>query len=243
MIVDEPVNNVHNFLALLIGKAQAIAGQIIESEIYDITLNELEKDIRTKYNTLTLAEVEFALLRGAKGEYGDYYGLNVKTFTKWLNDYRFSPERLEAIRQKTKTEATRQIPATTTVTTEQSTQMAVEKAVDDFNAFKAMKTAIDMGCTTYNFLSRLGLLSLSPDDKWRLFREAGQQIREEKKQKRQPRVIFEAAGMTDRDKLIEKNDICDRAKKLALKEYFRKIAANNTDFEYLLKKAINHLKP
>lgn len=241
MIADEPANNVHNFLALLTGKVQAIAGQVIESEIYDITLCELEKDIRIKYQTLTLPEVEYALVKGAKGEYGEYYGLNMKTFTRWLNDYCFSPERLEAIRQKT--EAAKQIPAIATTSPAETLRQSVQKALDDFNAFRTMKRTIDIGCTTYYFLTRIELIRLSTDDKWRLFREAETQIREEKKQLRQPKIIFPASTeMTERDKLIEKNTIRERARKLALKEYFKKIAESNTDFKLLLQTTVKNLK-
>ena len=236
MIADEPVNIVHNFLALLTGKVQAIAGQVIESEIYDITLCELEKDIRIKYNTFTLPELEFAMLKGAKGEYGEYYGLNMKTFTHWLNEYRFSPERLEAVRQRT--EAAKQLPAKTTVSQPEIFRLAARKALDDLCAYKNGKQTFDMGCTTYNFLTRLGLLRVSADDKWRLFRKAETQIREEKKKLRRPGMIFRpTTEMTERDKQTEKNIICERAKKLALKEYFREITESNTDFELLLQDA------
>lgn len=52
------------------------------------------EEIVNNYARLELDEIAFALQEGAKGRYGDYQGINLKSVIGWLDAYLKSPERL-----------------------------------------------------------------------------------------------------------------------------------------------------
>lgn len=59
---------------------------------------EFYNELNDKYPRVTIAEVKEALRRGVYGEYGEYFGLNPKTFLNFVKRYLFSDQRSEAKR-------------------------------------------------------------------------------------------------------------------------------------------------
>ena len=49
-----------------------------------ILIAKLAADLQESYPSLTLQEVTLCFELGAKGEYGDCMGLNLRTITRWL---------------------------------------------------------------------------------------------------------------------------------------------------------------
>ena len=48
---------------------------------------QLTKDLYESYGFLRMEEVSICFELGAKEEFGDYVGLNYRTFSKWLKGY------------------------------------------------------------------------------------------------------------------------------------------------------------
>jgi hypothetical protein len=59
--------------------------------IYDLVIEQ--------YKAATLSELDLAFIKGLIGEYGDFVGFGVITFTKWLKGYYNSPKREQAMKE------------------------------------------------------------------------------------------------------------------------------------------------
>ena len=80
------------------------SAQIIQCYIIVGYLTYNEKDIsilaaRESYPYLHRGEIVICFELGAKGEYGDYSGVNLRTFCKWLKAYKTSDLRYRMIKQ------------------------------------------------------------------------------------------------------------------------------------------------
>ena len=62
-----------------------------------ILIAKLAADLQESYPSLTLQEVALCFELGAKGEYGDFMGLNLRTITRWLKCYQTSDLRYQAV--------------------------------------------------------------------------------------------------------------------------------------------------
>ena len=140
-IMEEKPNIVYNFLNALVTKIYIIAGQAIDDdEILDFTVSELQKDVTTRYKGLTLQEVEIALTNGVKGDYGEYYGLNIRSFNKFLSEYTFSEERGKALESRIpRVDPVKQLSAKGTITREENERIAYGNAIDLFDTYKQTK--------------------------------------------------------------------------------------------------------
>ena len=61
---------------------------------------KLAADLQESYPFLTLQELALCFELGAKGEYGDFMGLNLRTFTRWLKSYQTSELRYRAVMER-----------------------------------------------------------------------------------------------------------------------------------------------
>ena len=61
---------------------------------------KLMSDLQTSYSFLHRDEVALCFELGAKGEYGDYNGINVRTFARWLKGYRTSDFRFRLLMER-----------------------------------------------------------------------------------------------------------------------------------------------
>lgn len=85
-------------LVVIIGGIYAQAGQSIDGREIASMAGVLFRDLQTRYSMLTLHEVGLAFDNGLRGDYGQFYGLNVITFNNWLKAYRQSDDRFKAIK-------------------------------------------------------------------------------------------------------------------------------------------------
>lgn len=229
--MDEKPNIVYNFLNALVTKVHAIAGQAItELEILDFMVTELKKDVLTRFKGLTLQEVEIALTNGVKGDYGEYYGLNVKSFNKFLNAYTFSEERSKALSSRlTPVTPEKQLSSRGTITREENERVAIENAFYTFEEYKRSKQCFDPGNCVYDFLDRLKLIKFTPADKWKFMEEAKKQRETERKFLGKTMLISDVI-----EKQQEGGIIVAYAKKIALKRYFDDLVNNEVELKAIL---------
>ena len=67
-----------------------------ENDLAIITA-KLTSDLFESYRYLTCGEVSLCFELGAKGEYGEFMGLNMRTFTRWLKAYKTSDFRYRLV--------------------------------------------------------------------------------------------------------------------------------------------------
>ena len=81
--------------------------------ISDITLltAKLATDLLESYAFLSVEEVELCFELGARGQYGDFAGLNLRTFHRWLRIYKTSEARYRLVTRRETARAA--LPATT----------------------------------------------------------------------------------------------------------------------------------
>jgi len=91
----EPVDIVTQFIAI-ITTAYTRSGQQADPATLALYADELYNSLLEKYPGVSVAEVKEALKEGVYGEYGEYYGLNPKTFIQFIESFLYSKERKEA---------------------------------------------------------------------------------------------------------------------------------------------------
>lgn len=90
------VMNVLERLTDTVNMAYSICGQKPDMETIAITVNELYTKLMEIYPHCTMEEVRTAIRNGVFDEYGEYFGLNVKTFVMFIRAYLFSERRKAA---------------------------------------------------------------------------------------------------------------------------------------------------
>lgn len=80
----------------VVNMAYSISGQKPDMETVAITVNELYTRVMERYPHCTMEEVRTAIRNGVFDEYGEYFGLNVKTFVMFIREYLFSEQRKAA---------------------------------------------------------------------------------------------------------------------------------------------------
>lgn len=80
--------HVYAILTALLTKTFQIHGQSKEQEDFSFTLNELYKYVKKNLIGLTIREIQKVFEKGWRGDYGKYYGINMKTFMTWFESYK-----------------------------------------------------------------------------------------------------------------------------------------------------------
>lgn len=180
-IRSESSNSLDKLVTVLISSSLERIGQ---KEIEDDRIRLLESDIlhllKTKYFNWTAAEIEIAFRKGSLGELGEIdYHLTSQIAAKWLRRYD------QSIRQKATAELKRAISEREREKLHND-EIAVRKYSPDEKAsfvdecFRNFKYGLTYpGSIVYESLEVLGILKLSPGDKWDFVERAIQEIREE----------------------------------------------------------------
>lgn len=164
-------------LADLISKATFTAGQKMAAK--DLTMNSFAMwdEIKQYFPLIRAEEISLAFSNGVRGEYGEFYGLNIKTFYSWIKCYQMSENRakaLIAIKQAEMTDYKK-------YTKEQARKMyfeAVEKIAKEIK--EGGKPQIPMPLKMFRTLWQEGYFTLSSQRREHFIEKALQAINEEK---------------------------------------------------------------
>lgn len=140
-------------VAKLISSLCALKGQVMNDEDIVIIANALRTDLKERYGGLTMEEVDIALNNGVRGDYGDYYGLNLITFLGWIKAYSMSNARLDA---KKSCGVVKSLPPVSPVYEFEKMKMLCLRS---FNLYTETKNVGYMYVTIYQFLQKIGLIS------------------------------------------------------------------------------------
>lgn len=219
------------FMDGLIAKTFLRAGQTSDEETLNFMSVDLTTIIKKRYWFLTVQDLEKAFENGIFGEYGEYYGLNVRTFDSWLSKY--DKYRVEN-KQYERIEPSKMIESTATMTTmeiEKIMQEAFERKLDEYEQTGMI---YDPGNAIYDWLDSKGKINLSKELKLELLDKAKRMLIAGKKQEmvkidaelRTPYlvVINELENSQPTDKRI-----ISKAKKLALEIVFKTLINNGTN--------------
>jgi hypothetical protein len=207
-------------LAVIVEKIFTLAGQNPEKKDIAVICRELASDLRKRYGGMTLAEVDYALNAGVRGDYGEYYGINVVSINKWLKTYYNSDERREAQRSVVFPDLA--LPQKTVPT--KAELCAIETAAydDALKLAKSGKYVPDRGNVVYDFLDKRGEIHFTDAEKHAFMRQAQSELQSEAR--REARNAVQSVGyFLDR---ITTTGVIMRAKRIALNEHLMRILKN-----------------
>jgi hypothetical protein len=208
---------VKSSLALIVQKIFQYAGQKPEKRDIAVICKEISSDLTKRYKGMTMNEVDYALTYGVKGEYGEYFGINVASISKWIKAYYNSEERKEAQRSKLFPELA--LPERTGPTDSEILAFKIEACNRAFELAKAGKQVRDTGNTVYDFLDEKGEIQFTAAEKNSFMQIAERELKAEAREHAKDSV--RPAGYFI-EKILRANIIA-RAKKIALNEHFRRI--------------------
>ena len=210
-------------------------GQVLSSEDAIPVLDSIVPDIKNYFSSLTIEEVKVAFKRGLLKDYGDYFGLNPKTFLGWLKSYMASANRAE-VKTKIKMHNEEQL------TEEEKEKIVVDGVYKCWEEFKEKGVVYDFGNATYNYLDRKGIIPFTVERKWQIYREVKERLISQAKEKRAK--VKDVLDKRNFDELIyaltsetgnEKDTLKFESRREALKIFFTDLLEMGEDLKELIK--------
>ena len=219
-------------LARIVPTLFIIAGQQPDRQNVRIIWQELASDLQKRYKLLTLSEVEYVLLNGVKGEYGEYFGVNIVSINKWLRAYYNSDERHAALAERNRPA----LPQRTEPTEEEREQAFLDRYKLLLDTYRRDGRCVDYGNLVYGWLDKKGLVAFTNGQKNEFIDRARHELIREANERKiavkiDCRIPFEVLLRNFKRELDEmsldaKTRVIARAKQIALNEYFKKLIAN-----------------
>lgn len=200
------------------GENEAEKGQELKFQ----TENLISDIADVKYKKFTIQDIKFAFKNGLKGEYGEWMGLNNKTYNQWLKGF------LENRKSALVHTSPKQIEYTLS-------QQEIEKIQKDavitcYALWQRTGEIFDRGNASYNYLWDRGLLRFD-EETWGRYLEAAKSLELAranevlKKAKLRFDKITVLAAHTELEQLEKGEDSSIKilARKLALSDYFKSL--------------------
>ena len=162
------------FDTVLISVAKSFADLNIKSLAQsdrDYLVNELTDNIIARYPAIRINEIPVAIANGVRGKYGEFYGLSVIAFERFIEQYLLSEERTQAVKALPAPEVTKRIPGK-----EEQFALAKSNALMALQRKQAGRSIASMASSVYDFLDRLQLLNFSKDEKYDMMADACREL-------------------------------------------------------------------
>lgn len=155
-IIDREQEDVETELVTIVTSTYSIAGQKADPGTLAIYASEFYCRLMEVYPRVTIDEVRHALRNGVYDEYGEYFGLNVKTFIFFIRSYMNSDARRKAVEEWSASRALLSEP----VPDERKNMRASANYSNElYFLFLAGKLEFDLTpAFLYDFLVRVGVL-------------------------------------------------------------------------------------
>ena len=171
MCFDIPEQDVIGSFIQIIGSALVESGQQVQGETTELRNKNVliyaqlcASDILNNHSHLTVNEIRIAVKNGIRGRYGEYYGINPVSISKFLEGYQNSQERAAAIEAINRQKATKQLTEKAAATIQERFDMIKDGCIAAFETYKTKKTTLDLGNNRFLFLRKIGLLNLTPQE-------------------------------------------------------------------------------
>lgn len=228
---DYPFKDLTAEVARIIGKTYVNSGQKFDQSAKDqlsATLDELVSDLQKYNSTMTVPEIELAFKNGWKGEYGEYFGLNNKTYFQWVNAYCWTEKRLRV--KKTLLEAKeKEGKEPDKLTPEQQDMVLKEACLKSFDDYRKGIPLTNFESAKYNYLNRIGVLCFTEERKMAIQKEVKEKLRQEAIDEKQKTDTIEKALSRILD-----TTIVSRSKTACLKAFFQDLTETETELSDLL---------
>lgn len=232
------------FNVVLVSVAKSFADLNIKSispQERDYMVNELTDNIIARHPAIRINEIPEAIARGIRGKYGDFYGLSVVAFERFIEQYLLSAERVQAVKSLPAPAIARRVPGR-----DEQFALAKSNALMALERKKAGKAISSMASSVYDFLDKLQLLQFDKDEKYDMMADAARELVGELRFKlitapahermalRKDAEAYTAAltggPLTD----MQKQNIIRLSKRLALDAYLQQIMLEEIDLAVLI---------
>lgn len=226
--------------------AKAIADlnhRATEQETYYM-VNELTDNIIDHYPSLRISEIPGIIARGIRGHYGDFFGLSVISFEKFISAYMNSDQRLQAVHSlpPPPDDAPREVP-----TEAQQFETMVQNTLHAYQRKAEGKNYDSLAALVYNFLDRLHLLQFTTAEKYDMMQDAARLLSAEIKIKLlcapgyqrhelQRNMQAYADALTGSPLSAEQHaQVIRKAKQLAVEAFFNELDLNGQGLQEVLR--------
>lgn len=168
-----------------------------------ILIAKLSADLQESYPSLTLQEVALCFELGAKGEYGDFMGLNLRTITRWLKAYQTSDLRYRAVVEREQAKAQSALPPVSDAYKEERERAFLRRVFEQYRAGYPLERLYP--ARVYLSLQARGIIRDSPEAKHAAMRQA---------------AGYKPAGNMVIDEDMRQAMVRQRAMEILLKRYF-----------------------
>ena len=132
-IIDMTPRDLSTFITSQIVQSYIMVGyQTYNEKDICVLTAKLSSDLQESYPYLHRGEIVICFELGAKGEYGDYTGVNLRTFCKWLKAYKTSDLRYRVIKQMEQEKEVKALPAVSREYNEQSMNRLIIKRFHEY---------------------------------------------------------------------------------------------------------------
>ena len=164
-IGESSAEEIINQLARDMLKVYLIVGyQPPEKRDFMAMLTLFANELTCSFRHLTTGEVTFCLERGAKGDLGDFTGLNLRTFLRWLKHYQTSDFRYQAMQKQREAAERQQVVLITAEDEKQSSNDFLQRTYQRFLNGEPMERL--MPARAYRMLQERNLICHTAEEKW-----------------------------------------------------------------------------
>ncbi|MDY6254172.1 MAG: hypothetical protein SPH85_04415, partial [Bacteroidales bacterium] len=163
-ITDIMPKDLTDFASAQIIQCYIIVGYLTYNE-KDISIlaAKLCSDLRESYPYLHRGEIVICFELGAKGEYGDYSGVNLRTFCKWLKAYKTSDLRYRMIKQMEQEKELKALPAVSREYNEEKMNLLIIRRFHEYKNCPDLE--IPLASILYKDLQSRGFIRNSLEEK------------------------------------------------------------------------------
>ena len=163
-ITDIMPKDLTDFASAQIIQCYIIVGYLTYNE-KDISIlaAKLCSDLRESYPYLHRGEIVICFELGAKGEYGDYSGVNLRTFCKWLKAYKTSDLRYRVIKQIEQEKEVKALPAVSREYNEEKMNLLIIRRFHEYKNCPNLE--IPLASILYKDLQSRGFIRNSLEEK------------------------------------------------------------------------------
>ena len=163
-IIDMTPRDLSAFITSQIVQSYIMVGyQTYNEKDICVLTAKLSSDLQESYPYLHRGEIVICFELGAKGEYGDYSGVNLRTFCKWLKAYKTSDLRYRVIKQIEQEKELKALPAVSREYNEEKMNLLIIRRFHEYKNCPDLE--IPLASILYKDLQSRGFIRNSLEEK------------------------------------------------------------------------------
>ena len=163
-IIDMTPRDLSAFMTSQIVQSYIMVGyQTYNEKDICVLTAKLSSDLQESYPYLHRGEIVICFELGAKGEYGDYSGVNLRTFCKWLKAYKTSDLRYRVIKQIEQEKEVKALPAVSREYNEEKMNLLIIRRFHEYKNCPNLE--IPLASILYKDLQSRGFIRNSLEEK------------------------------------------------------------------------------